>query len=29
LRRVQAEDRWIDVIGCIGSFYHRIVIFMY
>jgi hypothetical protein len=27
LRRVQAEDGWIDATGCIGPFYLRIIIF--
>jgi hypothetical protein len=27
LRRVQAEDRRVDAIGCIGPFYPRIIVF--
>jgi hypothetical protein len=29
LRRVQAEDGWVDATGYVGLFYHRITVFMY
>jgi hypothetical protein len=27
LRRVQAKNGWVDVTGCVGPFYPRIMIF--